>query len=138
MWKKTWLWVIAASVSMAVSFGSPAAAVTLPQAGQQAVAQPAQERAETGDDEGLWGLLGLVGLLGLFGLVRRGPRRDRKNALAGYSAEKQPPMPNANAAYTPPRGLAIPPIPKGVAPAPEVPAQGSGALASDNPPRRWP
>lgn len=138
MWKKTGLWVIAASIGVAVSFGPPAVAVAVPAAGQQAVAQPAQEPAESGDGEGLWGLLGLAGLLGLFGLVRRGPRRDSKNALAGYPAGKQPPIPNANAAFTPPGGQMLPPNPRGGAHAREVPAPGSGALASDNPPRRWP
>nr|WP_091671789.1 WGxxGxxG family protein [Amycolatopsis marina] len=129
----------AATIGAAMSFSSVAAAQPAPQDEGYAAPPQAQEIERTGENnDGLWGLFGLAGLLGLFGLLRRPPRRDQKNALAGHPAEHQPRIPDANGAYTPPGGQPIPPQVRNTPLPGGAPAPGSGELASEKPLRRWP
>lgn len=66
------------------SLGTAAAvAVLLPLGPAVAHAAPAGEQSDP--PQGLWGLLGLLGLFGLLGLVRRGPKRNARNPLAGHT-----------------------------------------------------
>ncbi|WP_162829979.1 WGxxGxxG family protein [Amycolatopsis palatopharyngis] len=139
MSKRMRVWAIAATVGVAMSSSPLAAAQPAPQERGYGVPLQVQEADPvTEDDDGLWGLLGLAGLLGLLGLLRRSPRRDHKNALAGYPAASQPAMPDANGAFTPPGGQPIPPQAAGPPPATAVPAPSSGEVASEKPLRRWP
>ncbi|MGI6876202.1 hypothetical protein [Amycolatopsis sp. 3B14] len=76
------LGTVAAAVCVLLPFG-PAVANAAP-----AETVLAQEQLRN-MPPGLWGLLGLLGLFGLVGLTRRGPRRNAKNPLAGYSGEDE-------------------------------------------------
>ncbi|MFD4255642.1 hypothetical protein ACFWQL_38435 [Amycolatopsis thermoflava] len=76
------LGTVAAAVCVLLPFG-PAVANAAP-----AETVLAQEQLRN-MPPGLWGLLGLLGLFGLVGLTRRGPKRNAKNPLAGYSGEDE-------------------------------------------------
>ncbi|NIH85530.1 hypothetical protein [Amycolatopsis granulosa] len=73
---------MAAALGVLLSSGS-AVASAAPAGNQYALSQEQLSHLPPG----LWGLLGLLGLFGLVGVSRRGPKRNGKNPLAGYSGE---------------------------------------------------
>jgi MYXO-CTERM domain-containing protein len=138
MSKRTRLWTIAAAVSIALSFGTPATAEPAAKAGPVVAQQVDDDRdlsnQEDNDNDGLWGLLGLVGLLGLLGLRRRKSESPESGAPAGYAAAAP------QAGHLPPAGgqHAVPGVPPAsqASPPPVRPMEQAPPMANPELPRR--
>jgi MYXO-CTERM domain-containing protein len=136
MSKRTRLWTIAAAVSIALSFGTPATAEPAAEAGPVATQQVDDDRdlsnQDDDDNDGLWGLLGLVGLLGLLGLRRRKSESPQSGAPVGYPAAGH--LPQAGGQHAVP---GVPPASQ-AGPPPARPMEQAPPMADPELPRRQP